>query len=159
MDKIRSLLLSRQTLPFSPVPFHGVGIPQCMSGPNMGDLRTRGDLPKFVFTPQGGRWAQGATGGIKGTKAPVPPRVQAKEENDCRWIKMQWELHEMFYLGQNEGFSPGDSISDSFIKLFQRGWSWGKVNIFGTYFTKGFLLVTRNLCHHGGMWDLVLFRI
>ena len=71
-----------------PVPFHWVGIPQCMSGPNMGDLRTRGDLPKFVFTPQGGRWAQGATAGIKGTKAPVPPRVQVKEESQLRFASL-----------------------------------------------------------------------
>lgn len=53
----------------------------CQPGPTMGYLRTRRDLPKFVFTPQGGSWAQGATAGINGTKAPVPPRVQVKEES------------------------------------------------------------------------------
>ena len=36
---------------------------------NMGDSRTRRDLPKFIYTPRGGGWVQEATAV---TKAPVP---------------------------------------------------------------------------------------
>ena len=43
---------------------------------NTGDSRTRRDLPKFVCTLRGGRWARGDTAG---TKAPVPRGVQSKE--------------------------------------------------------------------------------
>ena len=32
-----------------------------------------------------------------------------------------WELQVKFYLGQNEGYSPGDNISASSEKLLQRG--------------------------------------
>ena len=38
-----------------------------------------------------------------------------------------WELWVKFYLGQNEDYSPGDSISDSSEKLLQRG--GGKVRV------------------------------
>ena len=44
----------------------------------------------------------------------------------CRLKKdVQLESCELFYLGQNEDYSPGGSISDSSEKLFQSG-SWGK---------------------------------
>ena len=49
---------------------------------NTGDSRTRRDLPKFVCTPRGGGWAQGAAAG---TKAPVPRGVQAKEGSPL-WV-------------------------------------------------------------------------
>ena len=49
---------------------------------NMGDSRSRRDLPKFVCTPQGGVWLQGATAG---TKAPVPCGVQPKEGSPL-WV-------------------------------------------------------------------------
>ena len=41
----------------------------------------------------------------------------------CRLKKKtpQCESCELFYLGQNEGYSPGESISESFEKLLQRG--------------------------------------
>ena len=49
---------------------------------NMGDLRTRKDLHKLVYTLQGGRWVQGAAAG---TKALVPQGVQAKE-GSLLWV-------------------------------------------------------------------------
>ena len=61
-----------------PVSFDWVGIPQHLSiriSTNTGDSGTRRDLPKFICTPQGGRWAQASTAG---TKAPVPCGVQSK---------------------------------------------------------------------------------
>ena len=39
-----------------------------------------------------------------------------------------WELQVKFYLGQNEGYSPGDSISASSEKLLQKG--CGEVSIY-----------------------------
>ena len=54
----------------------------------MGDSRTRRDLPKFVCTPRGGRWAQGAAAG---TKAPVPRGVQAKEGSPL-WVALSVAL-------------------------------------------------------------------
>ena len=42
----------------------------------MENLRIRRGLPKFIWTPLGGRRAKGAAAS---TKAPVPHRVQAKE--------------------------------------------------------------------------------
>ena len=48
---------------------------------NLGDSRIRRDLPKFVCTPRGGGWAQGAAAG---TKAPVPRGVQSKERSPLR---------------------------------------------------------------------------
>ena len=45
----------------------------------------------------------------------------------CRLKKNpQCEICELFYLGQNEGYSPGDSISESFEKLLQRGMVGGE---------------------------------
>ena len=64
---------------------------------NMGDSRTRRDLPKLVCTPRGGRWEQGAT---SGAKALVPRGVQLKEEvhpgslrgrHNC-WLKKMYNL-------------------------------------------------------------------
>ena len=49
---------------------------------NMGDVRTRRDLTKFICTPRGGGWAQGATAG---TRAPVPCGVQLKEGSPL-WV-------------------------------------------------------------------------
>ena len=49
---------------------------------NMGDLRTREDLHKLVYTLQGGRWVQGAAAG---TKALVACGVQAKEVSPL-WV-------------------------------------------------------------------------
>ena len=51
---------------------------------NMGNLKTRRDLPKFVHTPREGRWVQGATAG---TKAPVPHGVQSKE-GSLLWVPL-----------------------------------------------------------------------
>ena len=42
----------------------------------------------------------------------------------CKKCTM-WEFWVKFYWGQNEDYSPGDSISDSLEKLL-----WGKVNIY-----------------------------
>ena len=50
----------------------------------MGDLRTRRDLPKFMGTPPGGRWAKGASAS---TKAPILHRVQAKE-GSLLWVTL-----------------------------------------------------------------------
>ena len=50
----------------------------------MGDSKTRRDLPKFVCTPQGGGWAQGAAAG---TKALVPHGVQSKKGSPL-WIPL-----------------------------------------------------------------------
>ena len=95
---------------------------------NTGDSRTRRDLPKFVCTPRGGGWAQGAAAG---TKAPVPRGVQSKEGSPLRVplsvaitvnLKKRcttWELWVKLYLGQNENCSPGASISDSSERLLQ----------------------------------------
>ena len=49
---------------------------------NTGDSPARRDLLKFVCTPRGGGWAQGATAG---TKAPVPRGVQSKEGSPL-WV-------------------------------------------------------------------------
>ena len=43
---------------------------------------------------------------------------------------MMLELQIKFYLWQNEDCSPGDSISDSSEKLFQRGGGGGKGSIY-----------------------------
>ena len=68
-----------------------------------------------------------------------------------------WEWWVKFYLGQNEDWSPGGSISHSSERLLQSG-SGGKskykvlVKIpWSTQFTKGFLLVMRIWCHHEGI--------
>ena len=65
---------------------------------NTGDSRTRIDLPKFVCTPGGGRWVQGATAG---TKAPVPRGVLWREGSPL-WVASSVDSCELsFYLGQN----------------------------------------------------------
>ena len=51
---------------------------------NIGDSKTRRNLPKLVCTPRGGGWVQGATAG---TKAPVPRGVQSKEGSPL-WVPL-----------------------------------------------------------------------
>ena len=71
-----------------PIQWSDPGLPHCrqilyqLSHP--GSPRTRRDLPKFVCTPRGDRWAQGATAG---TKAPVPCGVQLKEGSPL-WVPL-----------------------------------------------------------------------
>ena len=69
-----------------------------------------------------------------------------------------WELWIKFYLGKNEDFSLGDSISDNSERLLQSsngGKSIYKVLVKGelntTNYSKGFLLVMRIWCHHEGI--------
>ena len=57
---------------------------------NRGDSRNRRELLKFVCTPWGGRWTQGATAG---TKAPVPQGIQSKKrtlQRRRRWQRVGW---------------------------------------------------------------------
>ena len=57
-----------------------------------------------------------------------PHRDKASMTGVVHWkISAQCESCELFYLGQNEDYSPGDSISESSEKLLQRG--RGKVSI------------------------------
>ena len=70
------------------------------------------------------------------------------------------ELQVKFYLVQNEDCSLRDSTSDSSERLLQRGVGGGQYIRFWwrrrsmpsrAYFTKGFLLVTRNWYYHEGI--------
>ena len=84
---------------------------------NMGDLRTRRVLPKFVCTPWGIRWVQEAAAG---TKALIPHGVQVKEESPL-WVPSSVAITVDKKRCTNEDKSLGDSTSDSSEKLLQRG--------------------------------------
>ena len=80
---------SLSLLQIFPTQWSNPGLPHCRQIlyqlSHQGSPRTRRDLPKFVCTPRGGRWAQGAAAG---TKAPVPCGVQSKEGSPL-WVSLR----------------------------------------------------------------------
>ena len=85
-------------------------------------------------------------------------RIRVSTKKRCiTWV---WQV--MLYLGQNEGFCPGDSTSDGSEELLRevlregqhiRFWWRGTLVQSSTWFTRGFLLGMRRWCHHEGCFS------
>ena len=82
------------------------------------------------------------------------------------WLKAMWELQVKSYVGQNEDYSPEDSISESSEKLLHRGrggrsvhmwFCWGGVHAIKHLFSKK---VSASQEEQGSPWKtLMLFQI
>ena len=85
-----------------------------------------------------------------------------KANKRCTMLELCVKVFVCFFFGgvwKNENCSPGESISDRSEEFLQRGSGGMRIYVIlvkgefmqsSAYLTKGFVLVTRSWCHHGG---------